>query len=86
MSEQTRKNKQPITEEKAKKLIVASTVGAVLLIVILVTLMVYQLISIGVNNRRINDYNAKIAQYESLIEQGEEIIINTETGKYSSRA
>ena len=72
MSEQAKKVKQPITEEKAKRLIVAGTVGAVLLVVILVTVMVYQLISIGVNNKRIENYNVKIAKYEALIEQGEE--------------
>ena len=45
-----------MTEEKAKKIVVASTVGAVLLVVILVAVMVYQLIAIGVENKRKNEY------------------------------
>ncbi len=61
-----------MTEEKTKKLIVAGTVGAVLLVVVLVAVMVYQLIAIAVYNKRIDNYNAKIAQYNQLIEQGEE--------------
>lgn len=72
MLEDNQKQKTPITEEKAKRLIVASTVGAVLLLSILLIVMVYQLIHIGVYNNRIANYNAKIAEYEALIEQGEE--------------
>lgn len=64
--------KTPITEEKAKRLIVAGTVGAVLLLVILLSVMVYQLISISVKNSQIAIYNQKIAEYEALIAEGEE--------------
>ena len=63
-----------ITEEKAKRLIVAGTVGAVLLMAILLMVMVYQLISISVKNREIAKYNEAIARYEALIEEGEETI------------
>ncbi len=34
--------------------------------------MVYQLISIGVENKRISECEAKIAEYEALIKEGEE--------------
>ncbi len=61
-----------MTETKAKKLIVAGTVGAVLLAVILLAIMVYQLISMAVYNKRIETYNQKIYEYERLIELGEE--------------
>lgn len=61
-----------MTETKAKRLIVACTVGAVLLAVILLSVMVYQLISISVYNKRIETYNQKIAEYERLIEDGEQ--------------
>ena len=64
--------KTPISEEKAKRLIVAGTVGAVLLLVILLSVMVYQLISIGVKNNKIAIYNQKIAEYEALSAEGEE--------------
>ena len=61
-----------MTESKAKRLIVAGTVGAVLLVVILVSVMIYQLISISVYQKRIRNYDAKIAEYERLIEEGED--------------
>lgn len=38
---------------------------------ILLMVMVYQLISIAVKNRDIARYNAAIARYEELIEEGE---------------
>lgn len=70
MSEKSNEKVQ-ITEEKAKRLIVASTVGAVLLMAILLMVMVYQLISIGVKNRDLARYNQAIAKYEALIKEGE---------------
>ena len=62
--------KSKITEEKAKRLIVACTVGAVLLVLILLVVMVYQLISIGVHNNRIKYYEEQIAIYNQMIEDG----------------
>lgn len=64
-----------MTEAKAKKLIVASTVGAILLIVILIAVMVYQLIAIGVENRKKAEYESAIAEYNRLIEEGEDILV-----------
>ena len=61
-----------MTESKIKRLIVAATVGAVLLIVILLTIMVYQLISASVEKKRIDELDAKILEYRALIEEGEE--------------
>ena len=63
-----------MTETKAKRLIVASTVGAVLLLFILVTIMVYQIISIQVKKNRIEYLESQIAKYETLTEQGNETI------------
>lgn len=59
-----------MTETKAKRVIVASTVGAVLLLFILVTIMVYQMVSIGVKKNRIEYLESQIAKYEMLTEQG----------------
>lgn len=59
-------------QTKAKRLIVACTVGAVLLLVILVSVMVYQLISIGKYQRDIEHLNEQIALYESKIAEGED--------------
>ena len=63
-----------MTEAKVKRMIVALTVGAVFLLVTLLSIMVYQMISIKVMNDTIDDYNAKKAEYNRLIKQGEETI------------
>ena len=59
-----------MTETKAKRVIVASTVGAVLLLFILITIMVYQMITIQVKKNRIDYLESQIAKYEMLTEQG----------------
>jgi len=61
-----------MTEEKAKRLIVAGTVGAVLLAVILLAVMIYQMIAISVYKKQIEVYESNIAKYEQLISQGEQ--------------
>ena len=61
-----------MTEEKFKRLVVAGTVGAVMLLVILMSVMVYQLIEISVRYRREMEYDEKIKEYTQLIEKGEE--------------
>ena len=61
-----------MTESKLKRLIVACSVGAVLLIVILISVMLYQIISMSVQKKRIDELDAKIAEYEQLIEEGEQ--------------
>ena len=60
-----------MSETKLKRLIVATTVGAVLLVVVLVSIMVYQLISIRVENNRIEKLEERIVAYEKLIADGE---------------
>lgn len=61
-----------MTEAKTKRLIVASTVGAVLLVIILVSIMLYQLITINNERKSLAELNEKIAYYEQLIEEGED--------------
>ena len=63
-----------MTEEKAKKVIVATTVGAILLLFILISIMVYQMISIKVEKNRIKYLENQILKYEALIDSGEETI------------
>ena len=63
-----------MTETKAKKMIIATTVGAVLLLVILLSIMVYQMISIKAEENRIANLKEQIKQYEVLIANGEETI------------
>jgi len=60
-----------MTEEKTKKLIISSTIGAVLLAVILLSILVYQLIAMGVEKRRIKYFENAIAECEQMIADGE---------------
>jgi cell division protein FtsL len=52
-----------MNEEKIKKRIVALTIGAVMLIVILISVLVYQFISIGVEINKRNELDEAIAEY-----------------------
>ena len=63
-----------MTEEKAKRMIVATTVGAVLLLVTLLAIMVYQIISIKVKENRIAYLDSQYEKYTELIYKGNETI------------
>lgn len=60
-------------KSKAQRLIVSITAGAVLLITILVSVLVYQLISINQKNRQVAELEAKIAEYNQLIEESKDV-------------
>ena len=61
-----------MTEDKKKRLIVACTVGAVLLAVILLAVMCYQIIAISVQKKRQAEYDEQIAYYRTLNKEGED--------------
>ena len=61
-----------MTEDKAKKLIIASTVGAVLLVLILCSIMLFGIIKINREKREIAELEAEIARYEQMIAEGED--------------
>lgn len=63
-----------MTESKLKRMIVALTVGAVLLLVCLLSVMIYQLIAIGKQERKLSELNAKIEQYTQMIKDGEDTL------------
>lgn len=63
-----------MTESKAKRMIVALTVGAVLLLVCLLSVLIYQLIAIGRQEKELADLNAKIELYHQMIEDGEDTL------------
>ena len=63
-----------MTEEKAKRLIISGTVGAVLLLFMLISVMVYQLIAIRVENNKKAELESKIIEYNRLIESGEDTL------------
>lgn len=56
-------------EAKLKRLVGAATVTAVLLVVILLAVMIYQLLSINTEKRKIKELEAAIAEYEALEEE-----------------
>lgn len=72
-------------ESKAKRLIVAGTVGAVLLIFILLVVMVYQIIAISVKKNELAEYQAAIAHYERLIQDGEDTLEARSTKAWIAR-
>ena len=72
-----------MTESKFKRLVVAATVGAVTLLVILISVMVYQLVSISVENKRIQKCEEMIAEYNELIKEGETELQYIESVFYS---
>ncbi len=63
-----------MTEEKAKKLIVASTVGAVLLLFILISVMVYGIIALNHERQKGKLLEQKITEYNRLIKEGEDTL------------
>ena len=63
-----------MTEEKAKRNIIAFTVGAVLLLFILLSVMIYQLISIKIYKDRVAELDAEIAIYEQMLADGEDTL------------
>ncbi len=63
-----------MTESKFKRVISAVTVGAVLLLVMLLSVMVYQLFSIKVETRKKQEYEEAIAYYNQLIEEGNDTL------------
>ena len=73
---------QPVVAEQTKtdsearfeRRVVAFTVGAVVLLALLIILMCYQLIAIGVKNNRVNQLKADIAALEQEYEKGEDTL------------
>ncbi len=73
------------SQEKTKKIIVSVTVGAVLLLIILLAIMIYQLIAIGVSRKEEAELDAKIAKYEQLITENEQILDARSSDWYAKR-
>lgn len=57
-----------MTQEKMRKLITAIAVATTLLLVILLSVLIYQWITIGVQKKRIEKVRSDIAYYEELNE------------------
>lgn len=65
---------ETVSDEKFKRKVVAFTVGAVVLLALLIILMCYQLIAIGVKNNRVKQLKADIAALEQEYEKGEDTL------------
>lgn len=62
------------SDAQFKRRVIAFTVGAVILLAVLLILMCYQLIAIGVENNRKTEYLEAIAELDAALEDGEETI------------
>lgn len=60
-----------MNEDKFKRRVIAFTVGAVLLVIILVSVLFYQLISISVERKKLRQLDAKIIEYNQLKEDAD---------------
>ena len=74
-----------MTAERQKRLIVAGVVGAVLLALILVSVMVYQLIAIGVATNRRKELETAITEYKQLVEDGDDLLAERSTYQWIVR-
>ena len=67
-------DKTPISEEKQKRLIVATVAGAVILFVTLLSVMTWGMVRSLTYKRDIKNLEKAIAEYERLIAEGEDTI------------
>lgn len=58
-----------MTETKFRRLVIAATVTAVLLLVVLLSIMVYQLVTIFTYKNAIAELEKEITVYEQMIEE-----------------
>ena len=63
-----------MTNGKFKRIVIASTAGAVLLLVILIFILVFQLTKIGIEQRRYNELVEQVELYKQLNKDGERTI------------
>ena len=63
-----------MTEDKKKRLVVAGTVGAVVLIFVLLSIMCIQLIKISTIRQQTRELDLAIAKYNRLIKEGEDTL------------
>mgnify|MGYP000070976124 CR=1 FL=1 len=63
-----------MNENKFKRLVAAATATGVILLVVLISVMIFQLIAINMENAKKKELDAAIAHYEQLIEKGGDLI------------
>ena len=76
-----------MTEQKLKKITIASTVTAVVLLAVLLFVLAFQIISIIVKKNELKKYDEQIIEYNKLIsEKSEELDIYQADWKIQARA
>ena len=71
-----------MTQEKMRKLITAFVTAGTALLIFLLSVLVYQWITIGVNARREKKIRAEIASYEELLANAENDLAYYESDYY----
>ena len=71
-----------MTESKFKRIVISSVITAILFVFILVTLLVYQLISIGQEKKAFKEYEAKIEYNRTLNDSEEDKIEARKTARW----
>ena len=61
-----------MTEEKKARLVAAGTAMSVIVLVVLLTIMVFQLVTMSAKNREIRELKSQMRQLEAEIEKGNE--------------
>ncbi len=61
-------------EGKFKRVVVALTVGAVLLLTVLLSVMVYQIVAILNSQRELAELERKITEYNEIIKHSDDVI------------
>ena len=65
---------ESLSDVRFKKRVIAFTVGAVLLLAVLIMVMCYQLIAISVDRNRKSELTAAISELDAELDSGEETI------------
>jgi hypothetical protein len=61
-----------MTQEKMRKVITACVSAATVLLVLLLSFLIYQWVTISVLNKRIAEAEAEVAYWEEIVAKGEE--------------
>lgn len=60
-----------MNKEREKKLVMACTIAGVLLVFFLFCVIIYQIVTINVTKKRINNYQQKIEEYQNVIDKAQ---------------
>ncbi len=60
-----------MTQEKMKRTVIASVVAATLLVVVLIAVLIYQIVSVSVQKKRISKTEEEIARLQETIDKQE---------------